>query len=261
MKLQVLVSTMHQTDHSLLEKMNIHSDAIIVNQCDKDEFEEFEYKGHRIKFLSLAERGVGLSRNTAMMRATGDVCLFADEDVTYVNGYSEIILKAFRDNPQADVIIFNVPSTMPDMENRTIIKWTGLHFYNSFRFGTVQIAVRTDQVKKSNISFSLLFGGGAKYGCGEDTLFIADCLKSKLRMFASPKTIGKVTQAESTWFKGYTDKYFMDRGALNYCLSKRWTKLLCLQFVVRHRKMFAEHKTVFRAYTLMTSGVRQFKRS
>lgn len=29
MKLQVLVSTMHQTDHSLLEKMNIRSDDSI----------------------------------------------------------------------------------------------------------------------------------------------------------------------------------------------------------------------------------------
>ena len=58
MNLQVLVSTMHQTYPSLLEKMNIQSDAIIINQCDRNEFEEFEYKGNNIKFLSFAERGV-----------------------------------------------------------------------------------------------------------------------------------------------------------------------------------------------------------
>ena len=34
MKLQVLVSCMHQQDYSLLEKMNIQTDAIIINQCD-----------------------------------------------------------------------------------------------------------------------------------------------------------------------------------------------------------------------------------
>lgn len=31
MTLQVLVAAMHQTDHSLLEKMNIQSDAMIDN--------------------------------------------------------------------------------------------------------------------------------------------------------------------------------------------------------------------------------------
>ena len=31
---QVLVAAMNQTDHSLLDRMNIQSDAIIGNQCD-----------------------------------------------------------------------------------------------------------------------------------------------------------------------------------------------------------------------------------
>ena len=48
MTLQVLVATMHQTDHSLLEKMNIQSDAIVINQCDRNEIERFTYKGHNI---------------------------------------------------------------------------------------------------------------------------------------------------------------------------------------------------------------------
>ena len=64
MTLQVLVATMHQTDHSLLEKMNIQSDAIVVNQCNRNEVERFMYNGHQILWMSLNERGIGLSRNT-----------------------------------------------------------------------------------------------------------------------------------------------------------------------------------------------------
>ena len=37
----------------------------------------------------LNERGIGLSRNTALMRATADIILFADEDVTYKDGYAK----------------------------------------------------------------------------------------------------------------------------------------------------------------------------
>ena len=92
MRLQVLISTMHQTDHSLLDKMNIQSDAIVINQCDRNEIEEFEYKGHHIQWMSLKERGVGLSRNTALMRADADIVLFADDDVIYDDGYEKKLL-------------------------------------------------------------------------------------------------------------------------------------------------------------------------
>ena len=63
MKLQVLVSCMHQQDYSLLEKMNIQTDAIIINQCDINKFEDIKYRNNLVKFISLNERGVGKSRN------------------------------------------------------------------------------------------------------------------------------------------------------------------------------------------------------
>ena len=34
------------------------------------------YNGHQILWMSLNERGIGLSRNTALMRATADIILF-----------------------------------------------------------------------------------------------------------------------------------------------------------------------------------------
>ena len=41
MKIQVLVAAMHQTDHSLPEKMKIQCDAIIGNQCDHNSIERY----------------------------------------------------------------------------------------------------------------------------------------------------------------------------------------------------------------------------
>ena len=51
MNVQVLVAAMHQTDKSLLEKMNIQSDAIVCNQCGTNEFEDFTWNGHAIRYL------------------------------------------------------------------------------------------------------------------------------------------------------------------------------------------------------------------
>ena len=38
----------------------------------------------------------------------------------------------------------------------------------------------------AHITFSLLFGGGAKYSNGEDSLFLKDCLKYGLVVYAVP---------------------------------------------------------------------------
>lgn len=259
MNLQVLVSTMYQTDHELVEKMNIQSDAIFINQCDTNKFEEFDYKGNNIKFLSFAERGVGLSRNNALMRATADICLFADDDVKYVDNYNDVIISAFLNKPYADVIVFNVMSTNPEREGYIITKEKRLQFYNCLRYGTYRIAVRTKSIRKANIFFSQLFGGGAKYGSGEDSLFLIDCLKKGLKIYASPRMIGTVTHSESTWFNGYTDKFFYDKGALFASMSKRWARLLSLQFIIRRNYLFQDEKTMFEAYKLMRKGIGEYR--
>ncbi len=256
MELQVLVSTMHQTDKGLLNKMKIRSDAIVINQCERNYFEEFMYEGNCIKFLSFAERGIGLSRNNALMRATADTCLFADEDVTYVENYKAIIQNAFKKNPTADIIIFNVPSTNTDRPTYTIEKYRRIRFFNCLKYGAVSMAVRTEQVRKVNVHFSILFGGGAKYSAGEDSLFIAECIRKGLKVYSSPEVIGYVSQEKSTWFEGYSDKYFIDKGAFYKCLSKQYAKLLCLQFVIRHRKMFRKDKSLNEAYKLMIRGTK-----
>lgn len=259
MNLQVLVSCMHQVDHSLLKKMNIQTDAIIINQCDSFNFEKSNYNNNQIYFYSFAERGVGLSRNNALMRATADICLFADEDVTYIDGYKNIVLQAFKDNPEADIILFNVPSTNPNRPTYIIKKNMRVRWYNCLRYGAVNIAVRTHKLKRANVYFSLLFGGGAKYSAGEDSLFLSECIRNGLKVYSVPTKIGYVNQKDSTWFNGYSNKYFLDKGAFYYFLSKRWAKLLCLQFVFRHRKKFAHEKSWIEALKLMLEGVKKVK--
>ncbi|WP_148630486.1 glycosyltransferase family A protein [Bacillus sp. E214] len=260
MKLQVLVSTMNQKDYSLVQKMNIQSDAIFVNQCDRYGFEDFEYNGNSIQYFSFSERGVGLSRNNGLMRSTADICLFADEDVTYIDNYYEIVLKAFGENPKADVILFNVPSKNPDRPAHLTKKNSRVRWYNCLKYGAVRIAVKSDSLKQANIYFSLLFGGGAKYSAGEDSLFVSECVKKKLKVYAVPSIIGYVSQEDSSWFEGYTDRYFYDKGVFYYCLSKKWAKILCLQFIIRHSKMFKHEKTLKEAFMLMSKGIRDVKR-
>jgi glycosyltransferase involved in cell wall biosynthesis len=251
---------MHQNDYNLIDAMNIQSDVIVINQSDRNYFDEFMHKDNKIKFLSFNERGIGLSRNNAFMRATADICLFADDDVTYVDDYKESILMSFKNNPKADIILFNVPSTNPDRPSHQTTKKGRVRLFNCLKYGAVRIAVRTEKVREENIHFSLLFGGGAKYGSGEDSLFIFECIKKGLKVYAEPKVIGYVSQESSSWFNGYTDKFFIDKGVLFACLSKRLAWLLCLRFVIRQRNLFKSNKSVKEAFKLMIEGTKIIKK-
>ena len=72
MNVQVLIATTDQHDYSLIDKMNIQSDAIVSNQCNRNEIVEFQYKGQRVKYLNFMERGVGLNRNHSLKRADAE---------------------------------------------------------------------------------------------------------------------------------------------------------------------------------------------
>src|SRR5690625_6873364 len=77
------MSTTDQFTISLHDALPIfQTDAIVVNQSNKNEITEFSYRNKKVKYISFNERGVGLSRNNALMRASGDICLMRSEEHT-----------------------------------------------------------------------------------------------------------------------------------------------------------------------------------
>lgn len=254
MKLQVLVSAVNQEVNTLAERMNLQTDALIVNQCGEFGYAEYEHRGHRIRCYSLAERGVGLSRNTALMRADADILLFSDEDIVFEDGYEEKVLSAFEENERAQVMTFNFKV---DERRRTYyneqkhrIRW-----YNYGRYPAYAVAVKREALVKANVTYSLLYGGGAKYSNGEDSLFLHDCLKKGLCIFADTALLGREEYRESTWFSGYHDKFFVDRGVLYHDLYGCMAKLLTVRFLWANRKEMLREKTFKEAYRLMRKGI------
>lgn len=255
MNVQVLASVMNEDAGTLAERMRLESDAIIINQCDRLGFEEIERGGHRIKFYSFPERGVGRSRNEAIMRAEGDICLFADADLVYETGYAEAVAAEFERRPDADMILFNV-TVKEERKTYQIGERKRVHWYNCGRYGAVSFAVRRDSLLASGVMFSLLFGGGAKYSNGEDSLFLKEFMGKGFSVYTAPVTIAREQAAgDSTWFQGYNEKFFRDRGVLYRCLYGRWSRLMALRFLLVHRDKLCSEASVRRAYGWMREGM------
>ena len=204
MDIQVLVATLHG-DWSLPEKMNLQGPAIIANQCDCWAMEE---RGE-VRMLCSSTRGVGQNRNIALAMAETDILLFADDDMCYYDGVLQKVVEAFHQLPQADVLIFGMDMTRNGQvyeERRLPVKRCRLH--QSLKYGACRMAIRREAVEKAALCFSQEFGGGCRYGSGEDSLFLYQCFKAGLQVWSHSLVLGRCAKDSSSWFKGYDEKFF-----------------------------------------------------
>lgn len=258
MTFQLLISAVDKNASKLVAKMNVKTDAVLVNQCDEDTVLTIENLGKTIKVINQSKRGVGLSRNTALENASADICLFSDEDIVYEDGYEKKILEAFDKYKDASVITFNFDVDERRRtyinENEHQVKW-----YNYGRYPAYAIAVKREDIVKAKIRYSLYFGGGAKYSNGEDSLFLHDCLKKKLKIYAVTDKLGYEEYRESTWFKGYTDKFFFDRGVLYHFLYGKMAAVFGARFLLNNRNTMLKEIGFRKAFLLLIQGINEGK--
>lgn len=254
-KLQVLVATINRADDSLAEKMNICCDAIIANQADRNEIARRETSFGYVLMISTLTRGVGLNRNIALLASDSDILLFADDDVVYNDGMPNEVIRAFADNPNADLIIFGIDIVRDGkVTEKRHLKNKRLHVWNALRYGTYTIAARRNSLLRHNITFNQNFGGGCTFSAGEDSLFIKSCFNNGLKIYSNSYVLGSCCKDSSTWFKGYNEKYFYDKGVLVRYLFPRFAYIFAMYFAVNFKR-----KTeigVFRRIKLLYSGVR-----
>lgn len=258
-RLEHLISAVNRVSADLVIQMRLKTDAVIVNQCDRFEYSEMENCGSLIRIYNCNERGVGLSRNTAILHAKREISLIGDEDIVYTDTYVEDILKEFDDHPEADMILFNVDQSDGRFTYHND-SFGRVRIYNSGRYAAYSIAVRTEVLKKTGVTFSTLFGGGAQYSAGEDSLFFKDALKKGIKIYKSPILIGHEITRKSSWFEGYTEKYFFDRGVLYHFLYGHLAKPLAIRFLVSHKKEMCRDIPFWKCYSLMKKGIKSVQK-
>ena len=246
MELEVLLSVMNLNIKDL-DKMNISSKCVVINQCDKKEHKKYK----NFDIYSYKEVGLSNSRNRGLEHIKSDIILLCDDDVVYNDNYETQILNEFKRLKDADIIIFNLDSPNRKIKDNKTSK--RLHFYNTLRYSSQRIAIR----KTNDIKFNTLFGAGAKYSNGEEALYLVEALKKKLKIYSSTVNIGTVYHEKSSWFKGYDEKFFFDKGAIFTAISKRFRHLLMLQYLIRHKEVLS-NLGFNKAYKNMLKGSKDY---
>ena len=258
MKVENLISCMHQKDTSIAFRSNIKSDCIIVNQCDINTISEHAYTNeanelHCVKVISTTERGLSRSRNMAIKNATGDICIIMDDDEILEKDYVETVTKAYIDYPDADVIAFKVRNS----EKNYASKPKKLNRLGVLKVASYEITFKRQSIIDKQISFDVEMGSGTGHGGGEENAFLYSCLKKGLKIRYVPQYISSLNpNSGSQWFKGFTPRFFLDRGwATARYMGKPLAVLYAIYYVVRKHNMYSADCSFKKALTQTIKGI------
>ncbi len=261
MRLEVLISCMHQKDHSIIERTNIQSDVIVVNQCNTDKYEEWTFTNKngeecRAIFISTTERGLSKSRNMAIQYAAGDICLICDDDEVFEDDYVDKILNTYRDNPTQSIIAFRLKgityTSFPNNKKR-------ITFPGILRIASQQISFKLKDITTNRIKFDTKMGSGTGNGGGEENKFLLDCHKNNLKIIYVPQDIVTINNnSVSSWFHGYSDKFFVDRGWSNkHLLGFPLGILYSIYWAITHHWIYKKESTLLNALRHLVIGTFQ----
>lgn len=233
MTLNLLIACMHEKDTSIIQRSNVQADVVVVNQCDHDSVEEFDFvnkkgKTCHAKFICTTERGLSRSRNMAIRNAWGDVCLICDDDEWLEDDCEEKILKAYEENPNAGLIAFAL--IRKDLTKSYPVGKKSLGFRQILKTSSQQVTFSRNLLGVYGISFDEKMGSGTGNGGGEENKFMLDWRRAGAKMLYYPDIIATVNPGESQWFKGYTTKYMRDLG---WASRRSMGSLLGLAYITR----------------------------
>lgn len=253
----ILLSCMGEMDHSIIERSNIQSDVIVVNQCNRNSVERFEFEARKGKtydaiFVNTTDRGLSNSRNMAISYANDDdICQICDDDEMIAENASEIILKAYEEHPKSDIITFVV-----DRKDKNYpLKSQVLNFIGILRTSSVQITFRKKSIATLDIKFDNMLGSGTGNGAGEEIKFLLDCKKNHLKLLYIPQSIAKLKSYDSKWFKGYNESYFQNFGwSTRRIMGGTIGAPYLIYWLITHKKLYNSEISFWKSFRNIMKG-------
>ena len=253
MKYEVLLSTMNVNgiaeNMKLIKKINTKFDTLTINQITKNNIKMENIDEGKNRLISVNDKGLSKSRNMAIKNAIGDVVIIADDDLKYKDDFEKIICKEYEKNKKFDIICFFVESKGERKVKR--MPTSNIGKIRAMRICSFQITFIKQRIIDKGIKFNENFGAGTYFDRGEETIFLWKCIRKGLKVKFVNKKIADVTHSESTWFKGYNEEFFVKQGRAFYELSRKYYKILILQFVIRKWHLYRKNFNMFKAIKLM----------
>ena len=256
MKLDILLSCMNQKDERLIQESRITGNGVVINQYSAEGSRIYQTENGCVRWFDSATRGLTVSRNLAMEASDADICLLCDDDEVFEADYERRIIGAYEALPNADVIVFKMVGRPASFADRVM----RLKFPRTMKVSSWQISFKRESLIHAGIRFDELMGAGTGNGAEEELKFLTDCEKAGLKIWYVPEEIASVAQEESTWFKGFDETFFYNRGATTrYILGWPVAAAYAIYYVIRKRPMYSAEITPWCALRATFRGIRDNK--
>jgi len=226
MTLQWLIST-YGNGIQKVENLLLHPEQgnsyLISFQDPNEVYAQMPEKLIRSDVQVFVQKDTGLSknRNNALRLANADILVIADDDIGLNPAYPMHILRAFKKHPEIDVACFQIRTPIDQPAYKKYLKKAKkLTRLNQLKaVSSIEIAFKQKSIQKNHIRFDERFGLGAAANCGEEFLFLAECLRKGLTIMFFP--VYTVEHPYESSVKGkmfYDEQQLFSTGAQSYVL-------------------------------------------
>lgn len=252
-KFAILLSCMNEKDKGIITRSNIKSDCVIINQCYENSKGELSIGENKsCLWINSTERGLSRSRNMAIQNSEADICLISDNDEIFDDDIEEKILIAYKELPQADIIVFNLYNKPLKLKNK-IYKLSKIEL---LKVASWQISFKRLSIVKNDIEFDIKLGAGTGNGAGEENKFLLDAYDKGLEIYYYPLNIAEMIERESTWFKGYDEDYFYKRGASTRYILGFWLSCVyAVYFLIFKHNLYKNNIKFLKALKIIFKGI------
>lgn len=247
MKFQILISTMNGNffDHNI----TVPADYLVINQYSCESIE-------KENIFNFKEKGLSRSRNHALSKSQAEIVLISDDDIHYMENIENLILEAFKNHPDADIITFQIqtPEKQPYKQYKSTKFWHNTK--TLMGVCSVEIAFRLSSISKHMLEFDEHFGLGTKFPTGEENIFLIDALKKGLKVLYLPLPI-VIHPAESSGMHYDNIALTQAKGAMFYRIFGVLGYAISVLFA--YKKYKESRHTLSKFVTIMFQGIKQYR--
>lgn len=141
-----------------------------------------------VKFYVHEGKGLSKNRNFAFDWTEADIIVIADDDNRYKPEYIERIKKAYKENPDADIICFAAES----YEGKPMKRYPKkkMSYAEAFRKGYYPTSMEMTMRRGVTTRFNENFGLGSEHLCaGEEAVFMKDAIDKGYKAIFIPEVI------------------------------------------------------------------------
>lgn len=222
MKICILISTIDSGINNVKNILLPFRDDLsyfVSHQYTSDKFLKIpiELKRIDVKIDQIFGKGISKSRNNAIRKADADICILADDDISYKNEYIDIVKQTYLNNQDLDIACFKIKTNDGEPEYKEYLKLkTSIDKPFIYYISSIELTFNLKKLRNNSILFDERFGIGSHFFIGgEETLFINDCLNANLKIVFYPHYIvNHQYESNDKKLPIYDKKLNMVRGGL-----------------------------------------------